>query len=439
MSAHQQDSVTNGKSIYGTDHDWRQRLDTIVSMMREMSRHVDPQVMVQTYRARVRDLLPVDRTVSLSRRDLQSPGFRITRSNLWKEEIDPWKEKDRLPLLEGGMFAELIYANEPRIIDDLQCAERDPAAEYMVGHRSLMAIPLFEDGQAVNMVLLMRKDAAAFAPEILPEWVWASNLFGRAVSNLVLSEKLKQAYETVDHELKVVADIQRSLLPAQLPAILNMDLAAHYETSRRAGGDYYDFFPLPDRKWGILIADVAGHGIPAAVLMAITHSIAHNFPGPPTSPSGMLEHLNRRLACRYINGSVSFVTAFYGIFDPNKRELAYSNAGHEPPRLKRCADGSVLALEDARDLPLGINADESYSNATQSLQPGDQIVFCTDGITEAFDPAGEMFGTQRLDRALSACREDASDLIRAVLDALDEFTAGRPPTDDRTLLLAKIS
>ena len=119
----------------------------------------------------------------------------------------------------------------------------------------------------------------AFDPETFPEWFWVSSLFGRVTHNLVLREELKDAYEIVERELKVVADIQRSLLPQVLPKIPTLELAAYYRTSRWAGGDYYDFFPLPDGRWGILIADVSGHGTPAAVMMAITHSLAHSLPG----------------------------------------------------------------------------------------------------------------------------------------------------------------
>src|SRR5207249_9646395 len=114
----------------------------------------------------------------------------------------------------------------------------------------------------------------------VPELVWISNLFGRATHNLVLAEQVQSAFEAVDQEMKTIANLQRSLLPSPLPTIPRMGLAAHYQTSQRAGGDYYDFFPLPDGKWGILIADVSGHGTPAAVLMAVTHSIAHTYPGP---------------------------------------------------------------------------------------------------------------------------------------------------------------
>src|SRR5207244_2587168 len=132
----------------------------------------------------------------------------------------------------------------------------------------------------------------------LPELVWLSNLFGRATNNLVLSEELQRAYQTLDRELKVVGQIQRSLLPARLPTIPTLDLATHYQPSQRAGGDYYDFFPLPAGKWGIFIADVSGHGTPAAVLMAVTHCIAHTHPGPPQPPAKVLDYLNRHLATR---------------------------------------------------------------------------------------------------------------------------------------------
>jgi len=290
---------------------------------------------------------------------------------------------------------------------------------------------------ALNMVVLMRKEPAAFQREQFPMWVWMSNLFGRATHNLVLSEEVKKAYEAVDYELKVVADIQRSLLPRELPNIPNLSLAAHYQTSRRAGGDYYDFFPLPNGHWGMLIADVSGHGTPAAVLMAITHSIAHSFPGPPTPPGTMLDYVNRHLVSRY-NIQSTFVTAFYGIFDPASRVIRYACAGHNPPRFKRCGGGGISALAGLDGIPLGIEPDGVYRERSEQLRPGDQIIFYTDGITEATNPAGEMFGVARLDRVLNGCREEASELLNAVLKALEEFTGGKSPVDDQTLLVAKV-
>jgi sigma-B regulation protein RsbU (phosphoserine phosphatase) len=419
--------------------DWRERLPIIVELVRDMSRQTDPQEMVRSYATKIRALLPIDGRISLSRRGLSAPQYRITRSTTWQGEVNPWKEKARLPLLEGGLLAELIYADEPVIIDDLEVRADEPAAEYLAGHRSLMAIPMFDQGVALNMVILLRKEPAAFHLEELPELVWLSNLFGRATNNLVLSDELRLANQALDHEMKVVGDIQRSLLPARLPMIPTLDLAAHYQPSQRAGGDYYDFFELPGGKCGIFIADVSGHGTPAAVLMAVTHCIAHTNPGQSQPPGQVLAYLNSHLTSLYTTRNGNFITAFYGIYDPADRTLTYACAGHNPPRLKRCQDGSLLALDGAGGFPLGIAAGETYGECVQQLQPGDQIIFYTDGITEAGDPAGTLFGTDRLDRELGNCSLQASALLDSVLLAVEEFAAGRPADDDRTLIVARVS
>jgi sigma-B regulation protein RsbU (phosphoserine phosphatase) len=418
--------------------DWEDRLRFVVEMMRTMSLQTDPQELVRSYSARVRQLMPADRWVAVSRRDLEWPHFRVTRSSTWSSEVNPWKQKGRLPLLAGGLIAELLYGNEPRLIDDLTFAPDDPAAELLAGQSSLLAVPQYDQGESLNMVLLMRQSPAAFDRQAIPEWVWLSNLFGRATHNLVLAEEVKRAYSVVDRELRLVADIQRSLLPRTMPSIPGLGLAAHYQTSQWAGGDYYDFFPLPDGRWGILIADVSGHGTPAAVLMAVLHSLAHTHPGSPDPPATLLRYVNGHLASRYTSENEAFVTAFYGIFDPARRVLTYSSAGHNPPRLKRCEDGSVIALDRAGDLPLGLFPTQEFKEATLELRPGDQIVFYTDGITEATNAAGTMFGTERLDEALENCHLDAQGLIDTVLAALKDWTEGRPAADDRTMVVAKV-
>jgi phosphoserine phosphatase RsbU/P len=419
--------------------DWRHRLDEIVALMREMSQQTDPQEMVRAYSSRVRKMYRTQNFLAISRRDLEFPRYRITRSSLWAEDVNPWTDKDKLPVLEGGLLGELIYGDEPRIIDELEVSPSDPAHRYLTGHGSLMAIPNYDQGVALNMTVRLNTAQRAFDRETLPEHVWLSNLFGRATHNLVLSAELKRAYEIVDRELKTVADIQRSLLPRDIPKIPTLGLAAYYQTSQWAGGDYYDFFPLPEGKWGLMIADVSGHGTPAAVMMAITHSIAHTYPGPPDPPGKLLTWVNDRLAQHYTAENEAFVTAFYGIYDPARRELTYACAGHNPPRLKRCLDGSIDSLDGVSGLPLGVMAGQVYDQATRVLIPGDQIVFYTDGITEATNPAGLMFGLDQLDQVLSNCHLTADGLIEEVLTALEAFTQGQPAADDRTLLIAKIS
>ncbi len=425
-------------SLSATSSNWRERLSMMVDTMREMSLQTDPQQMVRAYVARMAQVIQRDRFMTLSRRDDKYPAVVVTRDSERQVEINPWTQRDRLPVVRGGLLADLIYGDEPRIIDELNVPADDPGAAYFAGQRSLMAIPLYDRGLALNMVIFMRKQPHGFAPEELPEYVWMSNLFGRATQNLVLSTELRQAYDAVDRELQAVASIQHSLLPAELPQIPTLDLAAYYQTSRRAGGDYYDLFPLAQGRWGILIADVSGHGTPAAVMMAITHTLAHTYPEAPCPPSRLLTRLNAQLTRHYTHGAGTFVTAFYGVYDPQTRQLTYARAGHNPPRLKRCADGTLAVLDVATGLPLGISETEHYPEVLCPLEVGDQIVFYTDGITEAANRAGEMFGAARLDQLLTDCGLTAAGLLQSVVAAVEQFMEGRPADDDRTVLVAKV-
>ncbi len=417
---------------------WETRLSFIVSLMRDLSSEKNPQKVVELYGSRMKAIIEYDLSLSLSRRDLLAPYYRITRSSTWDDSINPWKEKSKLPLVSGGILGELIYGEMPVIIDELEIATDDPAAEYFKGMRSLFAIPMYDQGKTLNMVITASRHPHYYPRERMPEFTWLSNLFGRSTHNLVLTEELQHAYDVVDRELKTVADIQHSLLPTELPKIPALDLAAYYSTSQRAGGDYYDFFPLADGRWGILIADVSGHGTPAAVLMAVTHSIAHSYPGLPTRPGQMLNFINKHLAARYTNGNGTFVTAFYGMYDPATRKIEYACAGHGPPRIKSGLDGALTSLDLARNLPLGIDPDEQYEDQTASFAKGDIIVFYTDGITETRNAAGELFGVSRLDQVLQGSSRDADDLIEKTLAAVDEFGGYLPATDDRTLLVARV-
>ena len=417
---------------------WQEKLDHIIDMMRDMSRHTDPQEMVRSYGEKIQQLLTVDRRMSISRRGLDWPHYRVTRSTTWTDEINPWTEKDRLPLLEGGLLAQLIHGDEPVLIDDLDLDPDEPAFEFLSGHRSLLAIPMYDQGEALNMVIMLQREPYAFERDQIPDLVWRSNLFGRATNTLVLKEELRLAYLALDLQMKAVGEIQRSLLPKHLPRIPTLDLAAHYQPAQRAGGDYYDFFPMPDGKWGIFIADVSGHGTPAAVVMAVTHCIAHTHPGPPLPPGQLLEYINRHLSARYIGVSSTFVTAFYGIYDSTQQRLRYACAGHNPPRLKRCQDGSLLSLNQAGGLPLGIVDEAFYDEAELQLMRGDQIIFYTDGITEAQSAEGTFFGTNRLDDELAKCSLQAQALMNSVLKSVEDFANGRPADDDRTMIVARV-
>lgn len=416
---------------------WRDRLALSVDLVRELSRSSDPREMYQLFARRMGELLPVSRRLTVSRRGLSRPHYRVTRFSQWKEPFGPVPPSDQRRVHAGGLLAELLYRDEPRVIDDLVLDPGDPAAEYLAGQRSLLAIPHFEHGAAVSMLVLTREDPAGFPRDRVPDLVLMSNLFGRATQTLVLSQAVSDAFDAVDYELRTVADIQKSLLPVGTPAVPGLEVAVHYQTAKRAGGDYYDFFELPGGRLGVLVADASGHGAPAAVLMAMTHSMTHARPEPPLHPGELLTSLNTHLARRYTRPTGSFVTAFYAVFDPASGIVSYASAGQTPPRLLRGADGARLALNRAQRLPLGIKPDERYLEQTVALRPGDQVVFFTDGVVEAVNPDGDVFGADRIDDVLAARPTSASNLLAAVLGSLRTFTADAVPADDRTLVVVR--
>jgi sigma-B regulation protein RsbU (phosphoserine phosphatase) len=418
---------------------WKEELDIVDRTMRAISGVSDPEELVEIYWRNISDLLTIDHYVAVSRRGEDPPWYRVTRSSRFAEDINPWTQRDRLPRLSGGILGEVAYANRPVILDDLpsRLAPDDPGHFYLEGFGSLVALPQYDGGEGINVTAMLLPPGERLDPTVVPILHWQSGLFGRGTQNLVLRNQLSVALGTLDRELQTVGEIQRSLLPHALPAIPGFELAAYYQTSARAGGDYYDFFPLDGGEWGLFIADVSGHGTPAAVLMAITHAIAHAQPGVHTPPNELLRYLNDTLTRSYTRGG-TFVTAFYGVLDPAARTLTYSSAGHNPPRLAR--RDRVLSLDQGRSLPLGIADGEAYGQATVPLESGDLLVLYTDGITEAAAPPRaeeprQLFGVERLDRLLLDCGgASAAGCVERVKSAVGAYCQTALPGDDQTLI-----
>jgi len=418
---------------------WQQELAIIDRTMKAISGVTDPNEIVRIYWQGIGDLVPIGDYVSLSRRGLGRPFYRITRSSRFAEHLNPWTDRDRLPLLSGGVLEDIVYANQPVMIDDLpqRLRDDDPAHFFLEGFQTLIALPQYDDGESLNVTGMLLPAGSDFDHSIIPTMHWHAGLFGRGTTNLVLRNQLSAALAALDRELHVVGDIQRSLLPQTLPTIPGFEVAAYYSTSAQAGGDYYDFFPLQGDGVGVFIADVSGHGTPAAVLMAITHAIAHGRPGTHTPPVELLKYLNNRLACSYTRGR-SFVTAFYAALDPARRTFTYSRAGHNPPRLVR--DRQVISLEENGALPLGIFDAQPYTQTTVNLEKGDLLLLYTDGITEANGPIQpgkprELFGVERLDRLLADCTGcTAEEYVCQIRAELSAFCQNAQQMDDQTLI-----
>lgn len=409
----------------------------MLSLSREISLQGDPQDLVRVFRKFTPAIYGGESFVAISRRGLDAPAYRVTRASRWAADVNPWLEQEKLPLFEGGLLSELIYSDTPRVLRDVSIPRSEPAHEFLQDARALLALPMFDDGVGLNMVVRMSPQPDGFDRVSLASSLLTANLFGRATNNLLAAKRLREAHAQIDHELKRVAHLQRLLLPREFPRIPGVDVAASYSTAARAGGDYYDFFDLGDGRWGLWISDVSGHGALAAVVMAMLRTLLHARCLCDSSPGDVLGEINEHLSRESQRLPGMFVTAFYGVYDPRDGSLRYASAGHNPP-LVMSRDSAVRQLDQSQSVPLAVLPDAEFEIGVDRLAPGDTILLYTDGITEAMNPAGEMYG---LDRLLSCVREDvpnAQHIVDCVTFKLMAFTGELPQSDDRTLVAMRI-
>jgi serine phosphatase RsbU (regulator of sigma subunit)/CHASE1-domain containing sensor protein len=246
------------------------------------------------------------------------------------------------------------------------------------------------------------------------------------------NRKVEALYHSVEQELRVARSIQHALLPKDLPKLEGWEIAHHYQPAREVGGDFYDFLRLEDGRVGFVIGDVSGKGMAAALVMANTQSVlravAHRG---SVAPEQVLAEANEIL-CAYIPPTNMFVTCFYAILEPESGRLRYANAGHDLPYERH--DGRVDKLR-ARGMPLGLMPDMGYEEKEAVLAAGDDLLFYSDGLVEAHDPKGEMFGFSRLQDLVRAHRSGDSSLIAFLLSELARFAGeGWEQEDDITLV-----
>ena len=238
---------------------------------------------------------------------------------------------------------------------------------------------------------------------------------------------------SLKQELEVARNMQMSVLPAAPPPVEYYDLHARMTPAREIGGDFYDYFTLDGDCLGLVIADVSGKGIPAALLTMETRALLKSAARNHQSPARCLGEVNELLSQE--NDACMFVTLFYGVLDLRGGTLRYSNGGHNPPRIVRGGDGPIEPLAQTGNLALGILPGHEFNENRVQLEAGDALFLYTDGITEACNTAEDEFGEHRLDRQLSERRREAmGDLVHMVVGAVEEFSSGMEQFDDMTCL-----
>jgi serine phosphatase RsbU (regulator of sigma subunit) len=346
----------------------------------------------------------------------------------------------------------LILADRERVI----CAEGCDQDELLALGQALemaeyVAFPLGgELQQPVGLLIAGNTvNSAAYLPQIQADSefvVGLANLVSQVATAIRMrreiqarEQRLKQearVRERIEQELHVARRIQQASLPEAVPELESWEIIPYYQPAREVGGDFYDFHLLSEGRLGLVVGDATGKGVPAALVMSTTCGMLQVTAQAldSSSPGEVLERVNETLLARIPPNM--FVTCFYAILDPKSGRLSYANAGHDLPYLHRTGDAEELR---ARGMPLGLMPEMGYEGKEIVMGAGDRVLFYSDGLVEAHDPKGEMFGFPRL-RALVAEHDDERSLVDSLLEELYSFTGeGWEQEDDITLLTLRRS
>jgi serine phosphatase RsbU (regulator of sigma subunit) len=325
--------------------------------------------------------------------------------------------------------ASLLVQN---VLDDQLLRARESIVAE--GVRSFMAVPLQTDELVTGLLYVDSSHfERRFSRDHLNLLTVMANVAAMRIEHARLAE-VEAAGKRLEYDMAQAAEIQRQHLPACAPTVAGLDLAGHNVACRTVGGDFYDFLPLSGGRVAILVADVAGKGMPAALMMMDAQARVRIMAGDLEDVAGLIDRLSRSLAgaCP----SNRFITMFLFVLDPATGHLTYCNAGHNPPLLLR-AGGGVEELSEGGPV-LGLPLRIPYRQGQCELRQGDLITLFSDGVTEAENAEGEEFGTERLGAVVTQHRlEPAQAIIDAVNRAVEEWRAGAPPADDVTLVVAR--
>jgi sigma-B regulation protein RsbU (phosphoserine phosphatase) len=299
--------------------------------------------------------------------------------------------------------------------------------------RSEMVAPIISNTEVIGVFDLESDELNAYAEDDLQVLMLLASQVAIIIEKVMLHEQLIEK-KRLEGQLEVARQVQLELLPANDPELEGYDISAYNFPTEEVSGDYYDWVRIFDDQIGLVIADVSGKGVPAALLMAFLRASLRAATHIGYSPSVSMAKVNY-LLWESIERN-QFITAFYGILDVTNKTLSYTNAGHNPPILLK-RNGEIHSIERG-SIPLGMFKDTRYHEYYLTTEPGDVLMLYTDGVTEAQNLKGEEFGRERLVQALKANRElSARELIAAVHTEVLEWTEGHGATDDVTFFVIK--
>ncbi len=409
--------------------------DRFLLVMNEVSRalllHKPLQELLEYVMDLIASHLPMDRG-ALFLMEGESPDKLVPRA---VRINNPHLQKGRMQISRG--LVEMAASRKLSVLttdaaEDPRFANRQSIID--MGLHSAMCVPLETEKETLGVVCAERVSSREpFTEGDLRLLTLLANLAAVKIENARLVEDV-QARERMERELRLAAEIQRGLLPKDRPSCGDYEIVAESIPSLHVGGDYFDFIGLADGRLGLTVADVAGKGVSASLLMASLRAALQSEARPGVAPASLAGKLNDFIF-RSSAPNV-FITFFYGELNPADGEFRYVNAGHNPPLLV-AATGEPWPLEGT-GMALGMLAGSDYGEGRVALNPGDILVLYTDGISETRNAAGEEFGTEGIIKSIRrAGGKKAGDILADVFGDLREFSGGADPEDDRTLLLIK--
>jgi serine phosphatase RsbU (regulator of sigma subunit) len=328
--------------------------------------------------------------------------------------------------------------NSPRPPSAAYYAMRVPAwLETVLSTSIAYNFPLIARGRLVGAQIVGLQRGRQGRPSFSARRVNILNGIAQQAATAVVNNQLyKESSERarLQQELDVAHTIQASFMPDGSPNIPGCSVATYWQAARQVGGDFYDFLALGDDKWGVVIADVADKGVPAALFMALSRTILRAVAFSRDDPAHALMRANEIIA--HEARSDLFVTLFYGIWDPATERFTYANAGHNPPLLLQ-PNGTFQPLK-GHGVALGVLPEIHMQSQAIHLRPGETIILYTDGITEALNEDFDEYGLERLQvAARSAARRPAADIVSHIRDTIRDHTGQTPQFDDMTLMIIK--
>ena len=336
---------------------------------------------------------------------------------------------DQNPILDAALAGETVYipdaATDPRI--------RYPEEAKREGIVSGLCAPLTYRGQTVGIIRVYTGEPHQFS---LLEASLLRAVASQAAAAIVNARLHAQREESAHYhrQLAYAGEIQRRMMPARPPDHKNVAFAGVYAPTLEVGGDFYDFIDLPWGNQGLCIADVVGKGLPAALMMASVRAALRGLAHSVLDVNEIIARVNRHL---YRDTLISeFASVFYGVFSPDGGQITYCNAGHNPPLLLH---GDEFSRLETGGPVIGVSPDEVFAKDVVDLEPGDLLVFYTDGVTEALDFESQAFGEQRLRQSMIRYRDESpGTLAKQLLWDVRRFAGLAPQADDLTVVVAKV-